>query len=249
LQAQTPVELADGTACLMLLNPTGGLVGGDFLLSQIILEAGTQVCLTTPSATRVYRTLDPPAVQETHIQAGEGASLEYVPDHVIPHRDSKFRQSLRVEMDCGSRAIFWDALAAGRVARGERWQFHEVDSRIEVTLRGKPVYLNRTRINPASLDPNRLGFAQDFSYMGTLLVVSDATTRWNEVTAALNAELENTPQVFAGVNAGVSALAANGCVVKLLARSASDLMRAQTALWGRARQAVFGSPAMDLRKY
>jgi len=35
LQALTPFELADGTACLMLLNPTGGLVGGDFLCTQI----------------------------------------------------------------------------------------------------------------------------------------------------------------------------------------------------------------------
>ena len=237
----------------MLLNPTGGLVGGDSLLTHVILETGTQVCLTTPSATRVYRTLDQPAVQETHIQIGEGASLEYVPDHVIPHRDSKFRQSLRVEMGGGSRAIFWDALAAGRVARGERWQFHEVDSRIEITLRGKPVFLNRTWICPAGLDPNRLGFAQDFSYMATLLVVADTPIRWNEVCAALNTELETTPQVFAGIDAGlyagVSALAAYGCVVKLLARSASDLMRAQAKLWGRARQAVFGSPAMDLRKY
>jgi urease accessory protein len=249
LQAQTPVELADGTACLMLLNPTGGLVGGDSLLTQIILETGTQVCLTTPSATRVYRTLDRPAVQETHIQIGEGASLEYVPDHVIPHRDSKFRQSLRVEMEGGSRAIFWDALAAGRVARGERWHFHEVDSRIEIILRGKPVFLNRTWICPAGLDPDRLGFAQDFSYMATLLIVADDPTRWNEVCAALNTELENTAQVCASVYGGVSALATNGCVVKLLAHSASDLTRAQTAIWGRARQIVFGSPAMDLRKY
>ena len=30
LQALTPIELADGTASLLLLNPTGGLVGGDF---------------------------------------------------------------------------------------------------------------------------------------------------------------------------------------------------------------------------
>src|ERR1700733_14760644 len=71
LQALTPVELADGTACLMLLNPTGGLVGGDFLCAQIIQEPDPRVCLTTPSATRVYRTLDQAAVQETSIQLGE----------------------------------------------------------------------------------------------------------------------------------------------------------------------------------
>jgi urease accessory protein len=98
LQALTPTELADGTAYLMLLNPTGGLVGGDFLLTQIIQEAETRVCLTTPSATRVYRTRDQPAMQETRIHLGEGAFARIPPDHVIPHRDSKFHQSLHIEM-------------------------------------------------------------------------------------------------------------------------------------------------------
>ena len=186
-----------------------------------------------------------PAVQETQIRIGEGASLEYLPDHVIPYRDSRFRQSLRVEMGRGSRAIFWDALAAGRVAHGERWNFHEVDSRMEISLCGEAVFLNRTRIRPAGLDPERLGFAEGFNYLATLVIVADGFEGWKETVAAMDAELRNMPQVYGGA----SALASGGCVVKLLARSASDLTCAQAALWGRARQIVFGSPAIDLRKY
>jgi urease accessory protein len=245
LQALTPFELADGTACLMLLNPTGGLVGGDYLFTQIIQQADTRVCLTTPSATRVYRTRAEPAVQETQIQVGERASLEYLPDHVIPYCDSKLRQSLRVEMGPGSRAIFWDALAAGRVAQGERWSFGEVDSRIEIYLCGQPVFLNRTRIRPAGVNPERLGFAERFNYLATLVLVANDLDGWKETAAAMNAEIRNIPQVYGGS----SALASGGCVVKLMARSASDLVSAQAALWGRARQIVLGSPAVDLRKY
>jgi urease accessory protein UreH len=37
-------------------------------------------------------------------------------------------------MGRGSRGIFGDALAAGRIAHGERWNFHEVDSHIEIAL-------------------------------------------------------------------------------------------------------------------
>lgn len=245
LQALTPTELADGTAYLMLLNPTGGLVGGDFLFTRIIQEAGTRVCLTTPSATRVYRTRDRPAVQETWIRVGEGASLEFLPDHVIPHRDSHLHQSLRVEMGRGSRAIFWDALAAGRVAHGERWNFREVNSRTEISLRGRTVFLNRTTIRPADLDPQRLGFTEDFNYLATLAIVADELNNWKETVTAMDAELKNIPQVYGGV----SVLASGGCVLKLLARSASDLVRAQMTLWARARQIAFGLPPVDLRKY
>jgi urease accessory protein len=245
LQALTPTELADGTAYLMLLNPTGGLVGSDFLFTQIVQEPHTRVCLTTPSATRVYRTQGQPAVQETQISIGEGASLEYLPDHVIPYRDARFRQSLRVEMGRGSRGIFWDALAAGRIAHGERWNFHEVDSHIEISLCGEAVFLNRTRIRPAALDPDRLGFAEGFNYLAMLVIVADQFDSWKEAVAAMNAELKNMPQVYGGG----SALTSGGCVVKLLARSASDLMGAQALLWGRARHIVLGSPVVDLRKY
>ncbi len=229
----------------MLLNPTGGLVGGDFLLTQIVLEAGTRVCLTTPSATRVYRTRDEPSVQETRIQLGEGAFLEYLPDHVIPYRGSKFRQLLQIEMARGSRAICWDAIAAGRVAHGERWNFDEVDSYTEISLGGRPIYLNRTTIRPALLDPRRSGFAEGFNYLATLVVVGEQLDNWKEIAAAINAELTSMPEVYGGG----STLARGGCVVKLLTRSASDLLAAQQVLCGRARQMVLGSPAVDLRKY
>jgi urease accessory protein len=245
LQALTPSELADGTAYLLLLNPTGGLVGGDFLSTRIVQEANTRVCLTTPSATRVYRTRDQPAVQETRIQVAEGASLEFLPDHVIPHRDSHLQQSLRVQMGRGSRAIFWEALAAGRVAHGERWNFRQVDSHTEISLCGRTIFLNRLKIRPSELDPQRLGFTEEFNYLATLVIVADESHSWKDTVTALHAELENMPQVYGGA----SALATDGCIVKLLARSASDLSRAQARLWALARQTVLKAPACDLRKY
>src|SRR6202790_4681898 len=164
LQALTPLTLADGASYLMLLNPTGGVLGGDHLITEIIQEAGTHVCLTTPSSTRIYRTAEKPAILETVIHLGEGATLEYLPDHVIPHAGSALRQSLRVEMERGSRAIILDSLSAGRVARGERWNFSQVDSRTEIIVRGKPAFLNRTFINPSAQQPERLGLMEHFGY-------------------------------------------------------------------------------------
>src|SRR3984957_3958168 len=98
LQALTPLTLVDGASYLMLLNPTGGVLGGDHLFTEIVQEAETHVCLTTPSATRIYRTAEKPAILETVIHLGEGATLEYFPDHVIPHVGSALLQSLRIDM-------------------------------------------------------------------------------------------------------------------------------------------------------
>ena len=245
LQALTPLALADGSSYLMLLNPTGGVLGGDHLVTELVQEPGTHVCLTTPSATRIYRTTEKPAILETMIRLEEGATLEYFPDHVIPHMGSALRQALRVEMARGSRAIFLDAMAAGRQARGERWDFAELDSRTEVFAAGKPVYLNRTRIIPGEKRPDQLGLMQEFDYMASLLVFAEGFRRWPDVCASLNAVFGGFP----GARGGATMLARGGCVTRFLARTAPDMTSLSKTLWDAAREQIAGLPPFDHRKY
>jgi urease accessory protein len=245
LQALTPLTLADGASYLMLLNPTGGVFGGDHLITDIVQEAETHVCLTTPSATRIYRTAKEPAILETVIRLGEGATLEYFPDHVIPHLGSALRQSLRVEMARGSRAILLDSMASGRVAHGERWSFTEIDSRTEVHAGGRPAYIHRTKIAPAKNRPDRLGWMEEFDYLSCIGMFADGFTRWNEVSAVLNEEMKSVPNVLGGA----TPLSRGGCVVRFLARTASDMTLANRKLWDAAREQLVGLPPFDHRKY
>jgi urease accessory protein len=245
LQALTPLALADGASYLMLLNPTGGVLGGDHLITDILQEAETHVCLTTPSATRIYRTGEKPAILETTIRLGEGSTLEYFPDHVIPHAGSALRQSLRIEMTRGSRAILLDSMASGRVAHGERWKFAEMDSRTEVYACGRPAYINRAKIVPAAKRPDRLGWMEKFDYASCLCLFADGFTRWKEVSAAMNEELNSAPNI----RGGATIVSRGGCVVRFLARSASDMTLANKKLWDAARAQVAGLPPFDHRKY
>jgi urease accessory protein len=152
---------------------------------------------------------------------------------------------LRVEMAPGSRAILLDSFAAGRVARGERWNFSEIDSRTEVTMCGKPAFLNRTKINPAAQRPEHLGLMEEFNYMACLSFFADGFDDWPRIAAILNSELESAPQV----KGGVSLLSRGGCVTRYLATSASDLTRTNRKLWDVARELVVRLPPFDHRKY
>jgi urease accessory protein len=245
LQALTPLTLADGSSYLMLLNPTGGVLGGDHLVTEVVQEADTHVCLTTPSATRIYRTTEKPAILETVIRLDEAATLEYFPDHVIPHVGSALHQSLRIEMSRGSRAIILDSMASGRVAHGERWSFTEMDSRTEVFVCGRPAYINRTRIIPAARRPDRLGWMDEFDYASCMALFAEGFTRWPQVTAALNDELNSAPNV----HGAASQVSRGGCVARFLARSAPDMTLANKKLWDAARAQVAGLPPFDHRKY
>jgi urease accessory protein len=144
-----------------------------------------------------------------------------------------------------SRAIIWDAIAAGRLARGERWHFRALESRTEILLCGRPLFINRTRINPMVQHPDPLGLMEGFSYVASLVVLADGFKAWDALVASFEAQLNRLPQVFGGV----SLLAASGCLVRLFAHSAVDLTLAQAKLWAQARELVLGLAPFDLRKY
>jgi urease accessory protein len=273
LQVLSPLTLDDGTSYLLLLNPTGGVLGGDHLHTEITLEENASVCLSTPSATRIYRTAAAPAEIDTVLRVASNATIEYLPDHVIPHPGSSLRQSLHVEMSEGSRGIFLDTLAAGRAALSEQWNFRDYDSRTKVFLRSNPVYLNRTKIQgsaaggsaplnfgviptkrsdkrslfdgAASSPPATLGRMSDYSYSGALLIVADQFADWRPVVTSLRSELEALP----GLLGGVSLLSHAGCSARYIAKSAVDFRAATTRLWTCARQQVLSLPPLDLRKY
>jgi urease accessory protein len=274
----SPLTLDDGTSYLLLLNPTGGVLGGDRLRTEIDLGEQAAVCLSTPSATRIYRTggrsggstdgrtgeqigestSGPPSEIHTVLRLATGATLEYLPDHVIPHAGSHLRQTLRIEMQQGSRGIFLDAFAAGRVAQNEHWRFRQFDSRTEVTLRGKLIYLSRTNIagaaQPATSHsplvtrhspPSSLGCMSTYSYCASLLIVVDSFPDWRPVLASLRAELEAVPGIIGGASLPTEA----GCSARYLASSAIALHEATRRLWAAARREVLHLPPFDPRKY
>lgn len=244
-QVLEPAVLCDdGVAYLMLLNPSGGIVGGDHLEADVVLNSGSRVCLTTPSATKVYRTLGPPAVQRTAIQVGADAIIEYIPDHVIPYPGAAFHQSLQIDLAERSRALVYDAFALGRVARGERWAFKEFFNCITVTLHGRPIFIDRFMLVPPFDNLNRNGGMEDFAYTAIFGLFAEKFPSWRELTIRLQGELGNNPSVASGV----SLLARSGCVVRILASSAAELNDAMRKIWMVAREELVGLPSCDLRK-
>ncbi|HSB62055.1 MAG TPA: urease accessory protein UreD [Vicinamibacteria bacterium] len=253
LQFLEPIALGeDGSVCAVLLNPTGGVLGGDRLVTEVDLGPGTHVCVTTPSATRVHRSAGAPAVQQTRLTVGPGATLEYAPDHLIPHAGALLEQAVHVDLSSSGRLILWDAFAVGRVARGESWQFAALDSRLEIRREGRLLLADRLRLDggPAPLDGGAvrlrgLGGTEGLGYVATLVAVDPAFSDWEAVAGELETALGPEPPW----RAGASPLAAGGCFVRCLAESAHELADQRKALWSLLRRRLLGRAELDLRKH
>jgi urease accessory protein len=247
-----------GCAYTWLVNPSGGLVGGDHVSVEAQLHAGTHVLMTSPSANRVYRSLSEPVLQEISLSVGPDARLEWLPEVTIPFSGSRFRQSIHVDLAPGATVVLWDALASGRVARQERWAFASVEN--EICIRGlAPSVASGLRRVPVPsllerycLAPDRLsesvGLVGSWDYVASLFVIGDAVGAdvWKRLDLALAAILEERPGLVLG---GVSTPVAPGLVVKLVAKSAPDLTDTFEALWAAVRKELWDLPVPNLRKY
>ena len=61
----------------MLVDPPGGVVvGGDGLHLDVRLDAGAHALITTPGATRLYRSEGALALQHSRLKLAHGARLE-----------------------------------------------------------------------------------------------------------------------------------------------------------------------------
>jgi urease accessory protein len=254
LQVLEPLDLdPSGAAVVVMLNPTGGILGGDRLETTVTLGDGSHACLTTPAAARAYRSAGPVAVQTFTASVGEGAVLEYVPDHLIPSPGARLHQRTAIALGPRATLIVVDAWAVGRIARSEAWSFGELD--LELVVRDAGGLLLRDRavlrgIEDAHGDRGRwqggLGGSEGFGYVANFAALASAAQPWEELSSALRARLETLPK--GALRAGVSLLARGGVLARVLATSAPALEVAVRMLWADCRAHLLGLPPLSLRK-
>ncbi len=240
-----PSSLDDsGCVCVWLVNPSGGLVGGDHVTVAAQLQDDTHVLMTSPSANRVYRTEGEQAVQEIRLTVGAGARLEWLPEVTIPFAGSRFCQSIHVDLALGATVVLWDALASGRVARDERWAFASYANEIVIRTASGQSAVERLSVSPDSIGTT----VKSWDYVGLLFVVGDAIEQRR--LSALEAELVELCEQQSGEwLGGLSRPAAPGLVVKVVARSAPALTTFWDAAWNQIRLSLWDLPAPMLRRY
>jgi urease accessory protein len=97
----------------VLVHPPGGLVGGDTLDIQIHARSGSHALITTPGASRFYRSDGQTALQQTHLRLESGARLEWLPLEAICYSACLAENHLTMELAPGAELMGWDVTALG----------------------------------------------------------------------------------------------------------------------------------------
>ena len=146
LQVQRPFYPEnDGTCHVYLLHPPGGIVGGDQLSFAAHLDTASQVLLTTPAATKFYRSNGAIAHQQQIITLSDQACLEWLPQETIVYDGAQVQTSTRIELSTDSFFLGWEILCLGRPAAAEVFSQGCYRQRFQVWRNGLPLFIEQGR--------------------------------------------------------------------------------------------------------
>jgi len=97
----------------VLVHPPGGLVAGDTLEIAVHAGAGSHGLVTTPGASRFYRSESAPAVQDVRLHLEAGARLEWLPLEALYYSGCRAENRLRMALAPGAELLGWDVAALG----------------------------------------------------------------------------------------------------------------------------------------
>ena len=217
-------------AVLCVQSPSGGTFSDDDLQTTVHCAGGTHLHMTSQAATQVFAGTGPGARHRLRFTVDSGAVLEYLPKTIIPQSDSTFTQSIDVDVDEGGTYIGWDAIAAGRIAHGERFRYATIDNAFTVRVGGQVIARDRQLITATA--------GLDSDYLATLLIVTPGLAP-EPALATVRATLAG----FAGVHGGAGELPHRaGIFARLTARRAPELNQVCRALHAAARHSVLSPP-------
>jgi urease accessory protein len=228
------------TLLVQVVNPTAGILEGDFLESDIAVGKGAALLVTTPSASRVFKMRDGSAACRQHFKVAKGGWLEVLPEPLVPHRGCRYRQATRVEVAAGGGLFFVDLMMPGRIAhRGEAWGWDRLCLETEVRWAGELILRERFDTGGAELKAlAALTGSGPKACFGNAVLVAEGEAGWLPAVAALHGD---------GVWLGVSALRRAGWSIKFVAADSIRLRKILKQLRG-ILAVYFPRMACDPRK-
>ncbi len=116
-------ETIPSMAHVFVLSPSGGVLQGDRYRTDIELKNGAISHITTQGATRMYKMNSNYATQMINLNVGKNCYLEFLPEQLIPYKNSRYYQKATFKIDDSATLVYSETIVPGRVAMGELFDY------------------------------------------------------------------------------------------------------------------------------
>jgi urease accessory protein len=233
-----------GVCHVYVLHPPGGIVGGDRLRVTADVEAGAHALLTTPAATKAYRTAGAPSVVENRLRVATGGVLEWLPQETILYDGCDLTLHTRVDLAAGAAFLGIDVVCFGLPAREPGFPRGRCRQDVELWRDGVPLVLERGRFDgDAAVHAAAWGLA-GAPVMGTLFAAPAAPTDLDAVATEVRARADRLAADDLGA---ATVLGGRVLACRYVGPSVERGGRFLREAWSLARRALLGRDAVAPR--
>jgi len=168
LSIQRPYYPEAETAHVYMLHPPGGVVAGDTLAVNIQCESGSAALMSTPGATKFYRSESRPAIVEQTINSSQ-ASLEWLPQENIFFNGCNAGIKTNIVIDEQSSLAWWEINCFGRNSGNAPFSKGTVQNSLQLHVNSTLVLKERLLVNEQHNIQAYTGL-RGFSVSGMLLL-------------------------------------------------------------------------------
>lgn len=176
---------------IYLLHPPAGLVGGDKLNLSMTCKNDGAALITTPGATKFYRSDNQFAIQSQVLNINSGCSLEWLPQETIYFPNSRGRQQTRINLENESKFIGWEIHCLGLPANKKDLANGKVDINLTIMRDGSPIVIDGLRIRE-SKNTYQSAFLRNQPVFGTFIATVSDRMILEEVNDFLKSEILGT---------------------------------------------------------
>lgn len=237
LQVQKALYPEGGTIChVTVLHPPGGIAAGDELAIRTVLQEGAHALLTTPGATKWYRSEDAWARQHLRFSLAEAAVLEWLPRENIFFDRSNV--SMTLDVDLAERATYfgWDIFSFGRRAAGESWRAGKLHMHTRLRRAGRLLWAENADVEAGS------GFAQSAVGLAHRTVAGTFVVAGCEVEEALLKACRDRKASGVAARTGITRLP-GALIARYLGNSTEEAFAWFTRLWELLREGLLSKTA------
>jgi urease accessory protein len=215
-----------------IVHPPGGVVGGDDLSIDVEVDTHANALLTTPAASKFYRSEGKVARLAQRFRVHDHASLEWLPQETIYYRGARVRARTSVELSANSRFVGWEIGCLGLPARDECFDDGCLRLGFELSVEGVPRWIDCLRIDGQDRARTASWGLGGFAAIGTLLIYPGSAEILDQVRELVSPDTELA-----------STLVDRVLVCRAASAQAEPVRHAFSACWSRLRPALLNRDA------
>src|ERR687885_167906 len=238
-------ESIPSMAYMYIISPSGGILQGDRYRMDITLKNNACAHITTQGATRIYRMEKNYATQIVNITVDDGCYFEFVPDQIIPYRDSRFYQKVNLSIHDNATMMYAEMIVPGRVASGESFEYDICYMKALARNQNNVLrFIDVAVLQPKKRSLNILGILGNFSVVGNMYILTKTT-----YIAELVTDINSALQKFSNISGGATILPRDsGILIRILGEVAHDIRLAMYEIIRITRKIILNASFSGIRK-